>query len=289
MSMYGPPGGPYPGQPQDPWQGGQPQDPYGPQHGDPYGQQPPPWGGQQPNEPWGGGQSPGPPTSGPPSSGPPASPGPYYGGSQPTYGGQPGYGGGQPLYGGGQPGYGGGQPTYAGQPDFGQQSPYHQPTSYSSDNWLPQQPPPRKRGSGLLVTVIVVLAVLVCGGGAAGAYFLLKGRSSATASRAGNAGASATPTGAAPTTAAPSPSQDDTGEDDAVAAKAGDCLVNQGTNDKPLMQKVTCAAGAFEVLKRFDGTDDVKKCDGVKDYAFNYTFKSDIPTKNFVLCMKKRA
>ena len=50
MSMYGPPGGPYPGQPQDPWQGGQqPHDPYGQGGGDPYGQQswgqPDPWGG----------------------------------------------------------------------------------------------------------------------------------------------------------------------------------------------------------------------------------------------------
>lgn len=36
MSHYGPPGGPHPDQPREPWQGRQPQDPYGPP--DPYGQ-----------------------------------------------------------------------------------------------------------------------------------------------------------------------------------------------------------------------------------------------------------
>src|SRR6266508_41568 len=62
MSNYGPPGGGYPGQPQDPWQGGnpyggQPQDPYGGQPGgDPYGGQPP--YGQQPPDPYGQPQDP---------------------------------------------------------------------------------------------------------------------------------------------------------------------------------------------------------------------------------------
>jgi hypothetical protein len=83
MSMYGPPGGPYPGQPQDPWQGGQPHDPYG---------QPEPWGA---------------PTSGAGGAPPPYNQPPQYdpGHAQPTYN-QPGYGQ--------QPGYGGdvwGAPT----------------------------------------------------------------------------------------------------------------------------------------------------------------------------------
>jgi hypothetical protein len=46
MSMYGPPGGPYPGQPQDPWQGG-------PSPDDPYGPPPGPYGGLPQQDPWG--------------------------------------------------------------------------------------------------------------------------------------------------------------------------------------------------------------------------------------------
>jgi hypothetical protein len=88
MSTYGPPGGPYPGQPQDPWQGGQPHDPYG---------QPEPWGA---------------PTSGAGGAPPPYNQPPQYdpGHAQPTYN-QPTYN--QPGY-GQQPGYGGdvwGAPT----------------------------------------------------------------------------------------------------------------------------------------------------------------------------------
>src|SRR5439155_7423274 len=177
-----------------------------------------------------------------------------------------------------QPGYE--QPT----------SPYNQPTGYGQDMWAQQQPPPKKRGSGLLITLVVVLAVLVCGGGAAGAYvaFKPKGNAKGTATATSTGKAATQPTGAA-TTAAPTPT--DTGgepADDAATAQVGDCLANQGTNDKPALKKVACKAGVFEVLKRFDGTADVKKCTGVAGYTHNYYFKTDSEASNFVLCMKQR-
>jgi hypothetical protein len=84
MSNYGPPGGPHPGQPPEPWPDRQPQDP--------YGQPADPWSG---HDPWGG----------TPASAPPGGPG-----SPSAYGGYGGYG--EP----GQPGYGPAPGYQAGPP-----------------------------------------------------------------------------------------------------------------------------------------------------------------------------
>jgi hypothetical protein len=275
MSMYGPPGGPYPGQPQDPWQGGQPQDPYG-QPADPYGQ---PW--SQP-EPWGGA-----PSSVPP----PGAPAPY---GQPQYGqpqyGQPQYG--QPQY--GQPSYDPGytQPAY-NQPQYGQ--PGFPP---GGEPWGPPiAAPPQKKSSGLLITVIVVLTVLLCGGGTTAAYLLLKnnpskpeaaGSPTATATGGPTAGPTSSPTGAPtdePSSAPPTDSGDVNG---ALTAHKGDCLVNKGSDKQPQMRKVPCGPNTFEVLKRIDGTADTNKCDGTPGYTHNYYYKSSVDALSFVLCLKKR-
>jgi len=252
MSMYGPPGGPYPGQPQDPWQGGQPQDPYG-QPADPYGQ---PWG--QP-EPWGGA-----PSSVPP----PGGPAPY---------GQPQYG--QPQY---DPGYA--QPTY-NQPQYGQ--PGYPP---GGDMWGPPvaPPQPKKGGSGLLITVIVVLAVLLCGGGAAAIYLVSKNKADPVAGGTPTPAASnkQTTPAADPTTPASNPTTP--GGNGALNARKGDCLINDGTGDAPKMRKVPCAPGTFEVLKRIDGTSDTSKCADTPGYSHNYYYKSTVDALSFVLCMKLR-
>lgn len=58
MSNYGPPGGPNPGQPAQPWPDRQPQEPYG-QPSDPWGQQPDPWGGNPASTPPDAAASPG--------------------------------------------------------------------------------------------------------------------------------------------------------------------------------------------------------------------------------------
>src|SRR5262249_23573455 len=90
------------------------------------------------------------------------------------------------------------------------------------------------------------------------------------------------------TTPASDPTTDsgDTGNG-ALSAHKGDCLINQGTNDKPKMVKVACRPGAYQVLKRIDGTSDVSKCDGTPGYQYNYYYKNTIDRLSFVLCMKQ--
>jgi hypothetical protein len=268
---YGPPGGPYPGQPQDPWQGGQqneqygqPADPFGGQSS--YGQQQPP---QQP-DPWGGS----------PSSAPPGSPAPY---GQPQ---QPGYG--QPAY--GQPGFDqqqgyGQQPAYQPTQQYGQPGYPQQP---AGDVWgAPVAPPPKKSNTGMILALVAVLAVLLCGGGITALYLI--GRDAADDVPV--AGRSATPT-AKSTTTAPSPTPSPTPTRDtangALSAQAGDCLINDGTEATPRMKKVECAAGTFEVVKRIEGTSDVNKCTGVPGYTHNYYYKTTADTSSFVLCLKER-
>jgi hypothetical protein len=156
---------------------------------------------------------------------------------------------------------------------------------------VPQQPA-KKKGSGVLITVIVVLAVLLCGGGAAGVYYFTTSNDKKTTTggttgpTAGPTGGAATPTATPKTTASAGTSAGGSG--DARTAKAGDCLINEGTSDDPSLKKATCAAGTFEILKRFDGTSDVKKCEGVPNYTHNYYYKTTNETSSFVLCMKIR-
>jgi hypothetical protein len=253
MSQYGPPGGPYPGQPQDPWQSGQPQDPYGQQQ-DPYAQDP--WGGS-------------------PSSAPPGSPGPYGSGG---YGSTSNF----PTSAGNYP------PTQAG--NYNQGGFDNQGGGYDPYGQSQFTPPPKKRGSGLLITVVVVLAVLLCGGGA-GAYSSVSHNNKDTTAGSGatdkptNSGNTAGPS-AGPSAAGSAAATNNAG--DAKDAQVGDCLINDGTSDKPVLRKTTCAAGTFEILKRFDSTSDVKKCENVPGYTHNYFYKTKNDTFSFVLCMKLR-
>jgi hypothetical protein len=253
MSMYGPPGGPYPDQPQDPWQSGQPQDPYG-QPADPYGG----GGGYGQPEPWGGAQASVPPGS-------PSAPGGY----------------GPPPY--GQPAYG--QPAYGGQQyDPTQMAPLGPPYAPA---------PPQRRGpSGLVIGIIAMVVVLLCGGGALGAYLLTRdggdpGTNVATDATTSPSPSAAEPTTARPTTAAPTRTTSEPSED-ARTAKVGDCYVNRGSNDKPDMRKVTCASGTYQVLRRIDGTVDRNQCDGVPGYTDFYFYDHPTNSLDFVLCLRKR-
>jgi hypothetical protein len=262
MSMYGPPGGPYPGQPQDPWQGGQPHDPYG-QPGESYGRS---WGQ---DEGWDGAPASGGP-GGDPYHGQPPPPG-Y--GQQPQYPPAPQNPGPPPQYG----------QQYGGQ-QYGQE-PYGQQPGYGAETWGPPAAPVKKSRSGLVIALVVVLAVLVCGGGATGVYLLTRdtGRSSAGGTGTG------TPTAAPSSTANEQPTPSPTaGDNDAINAQVGDCLVNDGSNDTPQMRKVPCAKDTYEVLKRFPGTTDKNKCDGVPGYTHNYFYDSPVDANDFVLCLKQR-
>ena len=72
-------------------------------------------------------------------------------------------------------------------------------------------------------------------------------------------------------------------------AQPGDCLQNQGTEEKPVMIVVTCGPGALQVLERLEGTTHKQACDAVQDSAFYYFYDSELPDSfDFVLCMSKR-
>ncbi|MFC0532944.1 LppU/SCO3897 family protein [Phytohabitans kaempferiae] len=287
MSNYGP----YPGPPQEPW-GRQPQDPYG-QPSDPWGGQPDPWGGQ--------------PASTPPAG--PASPAPYPGYDQGGYdqGGyqQPGYGQGGGGYDRGyDQGYDQGGSRYdqgrSGHDQGGQgygatrqyDQPGYPPVPPTEPVWgQPVPPPPPKKSSRALIFVIVALALLVVAGGVAAVVKL--GGSGETPLTQQTTPAPGDPTGEPGGAPEPEPTQDATpapeNSTDARFVKAGQCVVNEGSNDQPVLKIVECGSKTFEVLARFDGTIDYEtKCKTVEGYQFHYFFDSELNPLDFVLCLKQR-
>jgi hypothetical protein len=71
-------------------------------------------------------------------------------------------------------------------------------------------------------------------------------------------------------------------------AKAGDCVVNDGTGEAPILRLVSCAPGAFTVLARVEGvTDADRACAGVVGYEYKYSYESPLDDSlDFVLCLK---
>ena len=153
--------------------------------------------------------------------------------------------------------------------------------------WGPQQPPARPARTGLSGTtigVIIVVVLLALAGAGAAAVFLTRGDGGGTPP-GGPSGGPSRPASAPPGSPSPSAS---TPNADAKVAKAGDCLVNRGTPQSPDMQKVTCAANTYQVLKRIDGTSDKNKCEGTPGLTDWYFFDHSDDKQDFVLCLKKR-
>ncbi|WP_173057402.1 LppU/SCO3897 family protein [Phytohabitans houttuyneae] len=147
-------------------------------------------------------------------------------------------------------------------------------------------PPPRKKGNRALIFVIVALALLVVAGGAA-AVIKLGGSDGDPGTALPSSSASADPSGQADPSGDASPAPESS--TDARFVKAGQCVVNEGSNDAPELKIVDCRAKSFEVLARFDGTIDYEaKCKDVKGYQFHYFFDSELNPLDFVLCMKQR-
>jgi hypothetical protein len=71
-------------------------------------------------------------------------------------------------------------------------------------------------------------------------------------------------------------------------AKAGDCVVNDGSDAAPILRLVSCAPGAFAVLARVEGvTDADRACAGVVGYEYKYSYESPLDDSlDFVLCLK---
>lgn len=250
MAHYGPPGGPgggpYPGQPEDPWgqgggQQGQPGQPYGqPPQQDPYGQPPgnDPFGNRM-NDPLGGGGQM-----------PPTAP----------FQGQGGPGQGDPF--GGPMGPGPGDPGGPGGPGGG----------------MPWEPPPlteQKKSKGPLIAVIIVVVLVLIGGAGAGWYFLLgpgKGKSTSNQAKgktSASASASASATG---------------DEGPAGTVQTGACVVPSKTDKQSVSPSDCGSQGALKVVKRLDGTTDKSKCPDNTNYVYTYTSKLS-SSKSFVLCL----
>jgi hypothetical protein len=268
MSMYGPPGGQYPGQPSDPWQQNEP---YGQPSGAPYPTSP-----YGPPDPW---------------SAPPASPGAP--GNQPGYG-QPGYDQGyqQDPY---APTYGQQAPSYGQQaPGYGQQSapPYgQQPDPFGQQPvWGAPTPPQKKRSVGGIVALIIVLVVVLCGGGITGLYFFGMNSSKPTAQNTPTPGISLNgndPTDEATPTPEDSPTQDAT-DSDITTVRVGQCVVNTGTDSDAHLQIKACGKGTFKVLKRYDGVANKAKCDAIPESDYWYTYTTTPASDDFTLCLKEQ-
>ena len=253
MSNYGPPpGGPYPGPPQEPWHGRQEPWQGGQAPQEQYGQPSDPWGGQ---DPWGGH-----PQSVPPET--------------PSYG---GYGAGTPSYG---PNYGHTQ----------QYDPHYRP--YAEPSWQQPPPPPeppRKRGLSPILALVAVLAVLVCGGGAAAVYFVGRDTDNPSLTQ-GSPSPSAPPSATqapSPTPEAQSSADarfvkkgqcvKNVGTNDEPDLQITKC----GSKTYEVLERIDAATTGKE--------DAEKKCAKVEGYTDWYFFDSPFDLNDYVLCLKLRS
>ncbi|MDG4834782.1 hypothetical protein O7627_36560 [Solwaraspora sp. WMMD1047] len=152
------------------------------------------------------------------------------------------------------------------------------------------------------IVILTILALLVLGSGGL-AIYLVGREDPGSGPTAGSAptdqpgGTPAVPLGstAGPTqdtapgqpTTAPQPSSD------ARFVAVGQCVVNEGTVEKPQLAITACEPGALEVLQRFDGAttgeEDAKsKCASVAGYTTWYFFDSPFDALDYVLCLKLR-
>nr|MDT0663148.1 flagellar basal body protein FliL [Micromonospora sp. DSM 115978] len=290
MSNYGPPGG-SPHSP-EPWSGGTDPDPYE-VPSDPWGE-----AEQARDQNWGTGQQ---QWDGPGG----WSPGQDQGIGQDQWSGQDRWGG-QPTS---TPPDGTGSP--AGRPDpdsterhgipaVGAAMP-GPPGADPHTNW-PTGGHPVKGGRTGAVVILTILAVLVLGSGGLAIY--LVGRSDPGAGSPVGTAATSEPTGtpaatldgttgpsggAAPGQPTPGPQT----SADARFVAVGQCVVNEGTVEKPQLAITDCESGSLEVLHRVDGAttgeEDAKsKCSQVAGYTTWYFFDSPFDALDYVLCLKLR-
>ena len=158
--------------------------------------------------------------------------------------------------------------------------PEPEPDSEKTDE-LQAQPTRSARGStALLVVLVSVLVVVLCGGGVAALYLLGTKDRQPTGSVTASGPATPTPADHAPS-ASPSVSNDPN-----LIIK-GNCVTNTGTDDAPVLKVVACGPGTFQVLAKFDGTDDVTKCKQIPSSTHHYFYQTTPKTLDFVLCLKK--
>lgn len=256
MSDYGPPGGPHPGRPQEPWPGSQP-------HPD-----------EQPTQEWVRPESwdNAPPQS---SYGQPEAGYPHHAESPP------------PRYGDQQGSYAQPRPYEPGRPAGGPDPAWSVPAP------VPPGRSDRRSSRTPILVLVVVLALLVFGGGGTALYLLGSGDESKTPQPSAQPSAppvsSAHGTTAKPSTSTPAPQS----STDARFAKVGQCVKNEGAESSPRLVITRCTAKTYQVLARFDGAttgeNDAKtKCGKVTGYTDWYFFNSELDVLDFVLCLKLR-
>jgi hypothetical protein len=129
----------------------------------------------------------------------------------------------------------------------------------------------------LLVVLGLVTVLFVCGGAALGLYLIGGSGSGVSAQSTSGSGGPASGT-AAPTGSAVNP----------AAIVTGECVANDGTEDIPKLRLASCGPGVFLVVGRFDGTDDVHRCDAVPGATHNFYYRTDPANLSFVLCLKRQ-
>lgn len=136
-------------------------------------------------------------------------------------------------------------------------------------------------GSVALVLVLSLIVVLFACGGAGLALYLINGH------HGGGVAAGSAPGPSGSTSAKGSPTSTASPLNPA-AVVAGECVANDGTEDVPKLRLTACAPGSFLVVGRFDGTDDVNRCDAVAGATHNFFYRTDPASLSFVLCLKRQ-
>jgi hypothetical protein len=142
----------------------------------------------------------------------------------------------------------------------------------------------QERGAGplaLVAALCLAVVLVVCGGGAL-ALYLINGHHGSAAVARPAVGTSAPSAGGK---TSPSPTASPLNP---AAVVKGECVVNDGTQDEPKLRLAACAPGVFLVVGRFDGTDDVHRCDAVPGSTHNFFYRTDPANLSFVLCLKRQ-
>jgi hypothetical protein len=132
----------------------------------------------------------------------------------------------------------------------------------------------------LLVVLGLVTLLFVCGGAALGLYLIGGSGGTASAQSAvSESGSARAPLGIPSATVSPV---------NPAAIVTGECVANDGTADIPELRLASCGPGVFLVVGRFDGTDDVHRCDSVPGATHNFFYRTDPANLSFVLCLKRQ-
>ena len=170
------------------------------------------------------------------------------------------------------------EPAWGAQQQPVQQQPasFH-PAPGDSPMWGRPTPPPPKRNTTILALVVTLGALIIIGLGATALLRSWGGRADPQAQ--------ASPSTATTSVAPPG------SEDARFNVREGDCVVNDGTDDKPRMLATACTSGTYEVLKQIKGKttgekDAESKCAKVQGYTKWYFYDSPFDDLDFVLCLK---